>query len=385
MDQDQNQLEQNTCQECERLKDDLQYTAWQLARSKAILASIGEGMLVLDEQGKVTFFNEQAQKMMNWTIGEVIGKKLIEIWKLVDEKKEVYPWPEDPVNKVISTKKSVKESYNLMLSNEEIIIVEVTFAPIELNGKNIGTVVVFRDITSEVELQRFKDDFIAVASHELKTPLTGLRWESQKLLRKESEGLTERQLELASSIYGIAVHLVDMIEDLLNISRMESRQVEVEKVDIAKIVSRIIDELSPVAEEKQVKVEMYDDHVGELELDSELLRHVFTNLLSNAIKYSHNGSAVHIRLKKDGDKFICEVQDWGIGISDQSKKLIFNRFFRATNAIDSGVPGTGLGLNLIKMIVEKCGGEIGFDSHESEGSLFWFWVPIGRRVDDSGN
>ena len=228
-------------------------------------------------------------------------------------------------------------------------------------------------------LAKAQSDFISMASHQLRSPLTSVRWYSERLL-KHRETLEDKQVESAEVIHKTAVQLAAIVDDLLNLSRMEQGSVAVtlSMGDIHQLIDEVVTELLPQAEQKQIKItRQKDTAVRPINLDEKLVSQVLLNLVSNAIKYTDNGGQVTIKTTWVPEAYIkVEVADNGIGIPQAEQGRIFDRFYRSAKAIDLKVEGTGLGLSVAKMMVEEWGGTIGFTSAEGQGSIFYCTIPI---------
>ncbi len=259
---------------------------------------------------------------------------------------------------------------------------------IELNNEIISFMVVpvksgeyvnmyGRDVTREKEVEQVKNEFISLVSHQIRTPLTSMRWYSEMLISGRDK-LNLEQVEVARTIHETAVQLAELVNDLLNISRMESgrSQYDPKYGDIARVVEEVIRELAPMAEGKGVVVRFEAHDLETFVFDEQLVRQVYMNLINNAIKYSKERGEVAVRLRSEGMMLVSEVVDYGIGIPEAAKNDIFQRFYRAQNVVDAEIDGTGLGLSVARMMVEKCGGRIWFESKVGTGSKFSFSLPM---------
>lgn len=277
----------------------------------------------------------------------------------------------------------LKEVVEVFTSNNRKIV------EVELLGQTISFVIVpvkkngyvnlyGRDVTHEKEVEQMKNQFISMVSHQLRTPLTSVRWYSGMLLQGK-EPLTEKQKENASIIHETSVRLAELVTDLLSISRMESGRVQFAPVegDLVGLIEGVVKELAPLAQQGQVEVEFMHDQLAPFEFDPKLLKEVTLNLLSNAIKYTPPQGKAWVKVKADTKKVVVEVGDTGMGIPEAAQKDVFKRFYRAQNVVDREIEGTGLGLAVARMMVEKWGGKIWFESAERKGSKFYFTIPLG--------
>jgi signal transduction histidine kinase len=235
-----------------------------------------------------------------------------------------------------------------------------------------------RDVTRERELDQLKSDFISMVSHQLRTPLTSMRWYSERLLKK-GVTLPDDQKEMVRVIHHTSAQLASLIDDLLNLSRMERGTMIAEPVltDMMELINEVVIEQRGAADKKHINFSFKPEtEVPAFWFDKKLIREVLLNLASNAIKYTSEGGQVTIGVKQMGTEVLVSVSDTGMGITEVDKGRIFEKFFRSPKAVDSGIEGTGLGLSVAKLMVDKSGGSIWFDSVEGQGTTFSFKLPF---------
>lgn len=240
-----------------------------------------------------------------------------------------------------------------------------------------------RDISKEKEIDQMKNQFISMVSHQIRTPLTSIRWYSEMLLKGKNENsLNDKQTEITGTIHQTAVSMTDLVNDLLSISRMESGKLEYkpERSDLTQLLDGVVVELQPQLEKSHISFQVQKDTIPTFEFDTKLIREVYLNLLSNAIKYTPESGTVTITLEEKDNQVLTCVADTGIGIPEEAKEDIFKRFYRAQNAVDREFEGTGLGLSVAKMIIEKAGGKIWFESQLGQGTKFYFTLPLQHVV-----
>lgn len=250
---------------------------------------------------------------------------------------------------------------------------------------------VAHDITHEVEVDRAKTEFVSLASHQLKTPLTAISWLSEALLAGDKGALSDEQRKYVENIHSTDRSMMEMVNDLLNVSRIElgTLQLRPEDMDITAFAQSVIDEQKKTADGKYIalKFEAQSD-LPHVHVDKNLIRMVFQNLLSNAIKYTppHGNVSVSI-VRGTGMKetVFVTVSDSGIGIPKDEQDKVFEKMHRAKNAEATVPDGTGLGLYVVKTIVERVKGTITFDSVEGKGTNFYVTLPVIWQDSVSGN
>ncbi|MBI2013356.1 MAG: PAS domain S-box protein [Candidatus Colwellbacteria bacterium] len=379
--------------------EDLDITKVELetinTRIKSILASIGEGVVAIDENNNVIEVNETAETLLGFMHNEMIGKNWLSITNIYNADGKELPKKERLISKAFSLKKmvssgpvSVKTTLYLKKRNGDKFPVYMAVSPIFLSGKIIGAVLVFRDITEELQLEKVKADFIAIASHQLRTPLTAISWYTEMLLSGDVGKITISQKKYLEEVNEGNRRMIELVNALLNVSRLEvgSFTVEPEQLDIKDFAKGVCSGIRIDAKKKNIElIENYGAKIPKITADKDLVLIILQNLLSNAVKYTPEGGKVNIDISLSGKKeLLIKVSDTGIGIPEAQKNKIFQKLFRADNArvIDSG--GTGLGLYIIKSVLDQTTGRIWFESVENKGTTFYISAPVNWMEKKSG-
>jgi PAS domain S-box-containing protein len=347
---------------------------------EALLTSIGDGMIATNKDGEILVMNPQAGRMLGRDIEDSIGKFFTDIVPLEQNEKEVMiPLDERPVlQTLLSGSRVTMVSYYFKADGTKFPVA-VTSAPIMLDGRIIGAVVVFRDITKEKEIDKSKTEFVSLASHQLRTPLSAIRWYSEMLDSEKLGALNASQKDYLSEIYKSNRRMIDLVNALLNVSRIDmgTFAIEPEPTDIKEIAVSVLKELYVKIQESDLHVESYyEDNLPKVNVDPKLMRIIIQNLLSNAMKYTPKGGSVAISITKDSQNMLIKVSDSGVGIPANVQDKIFTKLFRADNARVVESEGTGLGLYIIKSIVERGGGRTWFVSEENKGTAFFVEIPL---------
>jgi two-component system sensor histidine kinase VicK len=268
----------------------------------------------------------------------------------------------------------------LVKKDGEKIAVGDSAAPIKnQSGRVIGCVIVFRDTTREREIDTAKNEFVSLASHQLRTPLTAINWYLEMLSSGDAGKINNEQKKYIKEIYNGSKRMVALVNALLNTSRIDlgTFAIEPELVDFKDIAESILLELAPDVTRKKMKIEKYyDKNLPKIKADPKLIRIIFQNLLSNAVKYTQEGGKIELKIDKDKKNINIEVSDNGYGIPAKQQEKIFSKLFRADNAREKETDGTGLGLYIIKSILEKTDGKIWFKSKENKGTSFYVTIPL---------
>ena len=248
--------------------------------------------------------------------------------------------------------------------------------PVSEQEKIVFLVFVYHDITKRKKIDRMKNDFVALASHQLRTPLTGVRWNIELLLEGE---LSAEQKELAEEAEQTSQRMANLVNDLLDLSKMGSGDLELEPklTDLKDLINQVEEEVRPLVKEKQHKLNIdIETQLPKISLDPKLIHNVLVNLISNAIKYTEKFGLVELAVSRQQDQIFVRVSDNGVGIPEIDQEQIFDKFYRGENVVNLNVDGTGLGLYWNKQIIEASGGKIWFESKLGKGTTFWFSLPI---------
>lgn len=348
-------------------------------KNSAILSSIREGVFACNQEGIILEFNKMAEELTGYHSDEVIGKHYKDVINF-DLEKELVVKDKTVVEAALQNELSAHDKIVLKTRNNKNIPISATVSPLRnASNEEIGKVVIFRDSTQERQVDFAKTEFISLASHEMRTPLSMINWYSEMLLAGDVGELKPEQKEYATTIYESSKRMVELVNSLLNVSRLElgTFAIEPELVKVIDIAQTCIKGLKPTIQEKGLNLkESYDPSIPNIKADPKLLDIIIRNLLANAIKYSYPKGEIDLAIRKDKDFIVIEVKDQGIGIPKDQQSKIFTKLFRADNARVINPEGAGLGLYIIHEILEYTKGEIWFKSKENEGTTFYAKIPL---------
>lgn len=351
------------------------------AKDKAVLGSIGEGLIAVDKERKMLVLNGVAEEMLGWKKDGMVGK-IFQGLPFVDEKNNPIPIEEKPIFIALKTGKTIQSNnYSIINKNGAKIALGVTVTPVILKKQIIGAVIIFRDITKEKEIDKMKTEFVSLASHQLRTPLGISKWYLEALKDDDLIHKNPQQVqEYVEEIYKSNERLIKLVKDLLNVSRIDQSKVKNEPLstDIYKFIEVVVKTLEIEAGKKQIKIALINktQNLPQVNLDQEKLREVVENLLSNAIKYTNPSGNIEVTVGNNESELLVDVKDNGMGIPLEDQSKIFTRFFRTAQAMKNDTTGSGLGLYIVKSYVEGWGGKIWFESEEGKGTTFHFSLPL---------
>ncbi len=375
---------------------------------QVLASTTGTSIIGTDLDGTVTFINPGAEQMLGYTAGELVGTRTPEIFHDPDELAErAAELGIDPPlavlgHEVLRSGQPERRDWTHIRKDGQRITVSLTVAPISGPDGPTGFVGVAEDVTERRftedalqraleherraverlnELDQQKNMFVASVSHELRTPMTSVLGFCHLLLDGPSgDGLSDRQRTLLGRVNRNARRLLSLIEDLLTVSRFDSEGVdlEAEDLDLVEVIDAAAEAVAEVRRGRRVLVRLpeQDGRAWHLQADRDQLERVVINLLSNAVKFTADGGSVTVSLDQAGpDALLIAIEDSGVGIPPEEQERVFERFFRASTARRAALPGTGLGLNIVRTIVEAHGGTVTVESVVGEGSRFQVTLP----------
>lgn len=229
------------------------------------------------------------------------------------------------------------------------------------------------------EASRLKSEFISIVSHQLRSPLSNLKWVVELLLSGKIDSVSLDQLEYLKILRENSQRMMDLVSDLLTVSRIEGGKIPLKKVEVSPVAltKEVISGFESFAKASNVQIKFEpEDNLPKILSDPFQLKQVLENLIDNAIRYIKDKGKVEIKLQRKGKRIYFEVKDNGVGIAREEQKYIFQKFFRSESVLKYQTQGSGLGLYISKSIVKRLGGKIGFKSEKGKGSTFWFTLPI---------
>lgn len=365
----------------EEVADRTQELRKQYVFEKAILQSISYGVVTVDSEGNITGHNPAAEQILDMSIKQIDGKSIADVMQLAEKGDEVQK-NDHPVLQCLQSKTLMRsgrtQAFTVRNGKEKHVPISIVAAPLMQEENLLGAVLVFQDVTEERRIDEMKSEFITLASHQLRTPLSIINWYIDLLSGEEANKEGESK-EYLSEMATAARRMTNLLNALLQVSRLEDEKATttITEVHVRNVIEGIMEEAKKSVGEKKITCETnLPDEDCILRTDEDLLKVLLQNLLSNSIKYCKDECTVSLHVSKNEKHMCFAVKDTGMGIPILQQKEIFKKFFRAQNVKEIDTDGSGLGLYICKMITEELGGDIVFESTEGKGTVFTVYLPL---------
>jgi len=360
----------------------------EAVKTQAILEGIADGVMVADARDHVILFNAAAERIFEVRRQQALGRRLDEMLGLYGSQaltwmERIRAWRESP-----ETYDSGDYLAERLTMEEKVVSIHLS--PVISPAREfLGTVAVLRDITSEVAADRAKTEFVSMVSHELRTPMTSIKGYVDLMLMGGPGALNETQKHFLEVIRTNTDRLTDLVNDLLDISRIETGKIVLHRkaIEVRSVIDEVVQSILPKVEEKGLTIEVIaPEKLPKAWGDRSRVHQIITNLVGNAYKYTPTGGRVTVYAYVRHGMLCVAVQDTGIGISEEDQQKIFDRFYRVDDPLVQSEAGTGLGLAITTSLIHMHGGEISVESKPGQGSIFTFTLPLaeGEPTDDIG-
>ena len=361
-------------QSLEKEKDTL---ASERNRIDSVLAAIVDGIIAVDFNKNIIFTNKTAENMTDYTQIELNGKPIDQFIHLYAGGEEILPntYCNASFNHLVTLIGRDGKQAKINLSTSKIDSGVAT---------NLGCLLILHDISKEEELEKMKLDFVSMASHELKTPLTSIIGYLSVYMNENRGKMASEEFDLLEKSLISAQQLLTLIQNILSVSKIERDQLVItpQALDYQPVVMKAVDDLQNQAKQKNISLTL---SIPELKLpkvsaDPIRISEVVTNLVANAINYTNPGGKVDVSFKITPNELTTVVSDTGIGIPKDAIPHLFNKFFRVSSTMQHAAKGTGLGLYIAKSIISRMGGKIWVESEVGKGSKFYFALPVASQI-----
>jgi len=346
----------------------------QRKRQENMINSLQDGLVVYDLAGKIVSFNPKAEELLWVAAKNLLGKHPDE---LDTQANNLFA----NVQSVSSLRLDDFEKKQVTITIPENRIFEVMLVPL-VGGRRrvVGSMRIVHDITKEEEVERLKWNIVATVGHQLRTPLSGIKWALNMFLDEDFGAITNQQRTHMEKSIGAVDRLIEIVRNLLDVSQVEEKRMvfHLMPVDVYKLLQEVIQDLMPFIqkEERDFILEEPPPDLPEVTVDPGKLKMALRNVIDNAFRYTHTGESIRVRIRLNTKNLFIEVQDSGIGIPETEQKHLFTKFFRASDAVRLHTEGSGLGLFIAKQIITRLNGKIWVESEENKGSTFTVQLPL---------
>lgn len=370
-------------EDVEEEKNKSELLVQEMNKFKLAVENTSDMVIISDAKANILYVNGAVETITGYSQEEILGTKAGTVLGGDMEK----PFYKDMWDTLLANK-----TWSGQIKNRKkdgtFFEVAMSVSPIANNfGEIIFFVDISRDVTREADIDRAKTEFVSLASHQLRTPLSTINWYAEMLMAEDVGKLNTEQKQFMQEIYTGNQRMVDLVNSLLNVSRIElgTFMIEPEECLLADMITAELKELKPLIEEKGLAVNTkLSKSVPKMMLDPKLTRIVVDNLLTNAVKYTPKDGSVSVTLVKKGDNARITIKDTGYGIPVAQQDKIFTKLFRADNVQEKDTTGTGLGLYMVKSILNHSGGKVWFESEEEVGTTFYVEIPLSGMKQKEG-
>lgn len=349
------------------------------AEAAALFLSIGDGALVTDIDGKVSRINQAGLDILHLEAKDIIGSWYPDKVKAEDEKGNLIDYIDRPITEMFMTGKSVSSKLYFRRIDGTRVPVSLTVSPVMFDGKPIGAIEIFRDITQEVRLDRAKDEFISLASHQLRTPATGVKQYLTMVLEGYVGEISDAQRRFIQTANESNDRQLRIIDDILKVAAADAGNfvLNKERIDLVQLTKTVIADQASKFNRKQQEV-IFRSSAPKIvaEVDKDAFRMVIENIIDNAHKYTYEGKSIDIFVRKEDDHAVIVIKDQGTGITKNDMEKLFQKFSRLKNPLSVSSGGTGLGLYWVKQILDLHNSEIEVASQPGVGTSFIINLPL---------
>jgi PAS domain S-box-containing protein len=345
-------------------------------KTLAVITNFADGLLLFDAENKLSLINPQAEKFFEIEGEKIIGKSLSDLG----------PFPAfKSLTDLVG--EEIKDVFRKEAEVKKNLVLEISTVPMLAEKEKTGSLIILHDITREKLVEKMKTEFVSLAAHQLRTPLSAIKWTLRMLLDGDLGEINEEQKNFIEKTYKSNEIMISLINDLLDITRIEEGKYLHKPVltEMEPVVQFVVDSYKEEFEKKKLEFEFKkpENKLPQVMLDVEKMRLVVQNFLDNALKYTPPGGKVTVSLKSDEKEVEFSIVDTGVGIPKDQQERMFTKFFRGINVIRMETEGSGLGIFITKNIVEAHGGKIWFESEEGKGTTFHFTVPVTKQPAES--
>jgi PAS domain S-box-containing protein len=373
-------LEKRIAERTDELEQETKRTEREAENTKKFYEAVeaaAEHIVITDADAKIIYANKAAETTTGYSRQEIIGNRPSLWGKQMEGEFYERMW-----KTIKFDKKTFHGEIKNKRKNGERYFADIHVSPILDSQGNVKFFIgIERDITPEKELESARADFLSLASHQLRTPLTGTKWLIETMQQGIVGKIPKKQKEYIDQLYSINERMIKLVADMLSVLIFESGSpsMKIQRFSVSRLYDELFLMVEPAAKKKKIVLSSLckdsGDQVLEVETDFQMLRSIVECFTSNAIDYSERGQEIKLNAQETADAVVLSVQDNGIGIPKKEQSRIFERFYRTSNAKGFKPEGTGLGLYIAALLAQKLGVRVSFESKEGSGSTFYVHVP----------
>lgn len=358
-------------------------TSGQINQLIASLDGVTDGVIVLDSNRRVVFLNKSAQNLTELTLAESFGKGFDELFKFYRQQDQINSFEICPNILDLKDDRMVLDERGIKIitkSGKENLVNLTSEITREAHTVNLGAILTLHDASKDQEFESMKIDFVSMAAHELRTPITSIHGYLDVFMKENTANLSADGKDLLDKVAVATQQLQALVENLLSVSKIErgALRTNMERVDYLIIVKQIVDEINVRARDKNIKLTLELPKLDKLIMEADKIRigEVMMNLLSNAINYTPANGTIKVWLENDAQSVTTHIQDSGQGIPKEAIPHLFGKFFRVVQKLGQESKSNGLGLYITKSIIDLHHGRIWVESEVGKGSTFSFTLPL---------
>lgn len=352
----------------EEVKDSKKKIEEERDKTMAIFANFTDGLLLFNKDNRLEAINYQAEKFLAVKAGDVVNKTISEISNI-------------PVIGFLV--KNLGQDLSVVsrrgLEMRKGLFLEISGVPMKKDEEKWAVLIILHDVTREKMVEKTKTEFVSIAAHQLRTPLSAIKWTLKTLLEGEMGALSAEQKNYLEKTYKTNESMIDLVNDLLSVAKIEEGKILYNRIlsDMESVIKADLELSKEEIDEKKLEVVFIKppDKLPDVLIDTDRMKLVVQNLLDNAIKYTPAGGKIKIEMKQNKGELEFSIKDSGMGILPENKDRMFTKFFRSADAIKRETDGSGLGLFIAKNIIEAHEGRIWYESEAGVGSTFYFSIP----------
>lgn len=345
---------------------------WLYENEITISRYLTDGLLVFDSENKLFLINPAAEKFLEVKQEEILGRSILEMSRFIRL---------GPIISLLGG--GLEECFRKELEFNDTLVLEITSVHMKLEEERVSTLVVLHDVTREKLADKTKNEFITLAAHQLRTPISGVKWSLQTLLDQDLGKINKKQREIIQEAYRTNNKVVHLINDLLSVAEIEEGRYlkKLTIFNIEDIIKSVAEEYEQDVKKKNIRMKLIKPagEMPKLMIDVESMKMAVRNILENSVRYTLGGGSIVISLVVHEKYIEVKIEDTGVGIPISQQSKVFNKFFRASNITKIDTEGTGLGLYIAKNIIEAHDGRVWLESEENKGTTVYFTIPIRKK------